>query len=135
MLHTMLQVLGEVHPMTGRLTYRGKVMNRAARIASTASTGQVLCSTKAWNAALDVLGSHSSVTATSLGKFRLKGVAELIEIFHCRMAIKHARRSSVVDRAACEQWTQKMHSAVPPIPAQGLPIAKVRACSHPGVCS
>ena len=34
-------MLGEVHAMTGRMTYRGKVMNRAARIASTASTGQV----------------------------------------------------------------------------------------------
>jgi hypothetical protein len=37
----LVQVLGEVHAMTGRMTYRGKVMNRAARIASTASTGQV----------------------------------------------------------------------------------------------
>ncbi len=46
------QVLGEVHAMTGRMTYRGKVMNRAARIASTASTGQVLCSSDSWQLAM-----------------------------------------------------------------------------------
>ncbi len=38
--------------MTGRMTYRGKVMNRAARIASTASTGQVLCSSDSWQLAM-----------------------------------------------------------------------------------
>lgn len=83
------QVLGEVHAMTGRMTYRGKVMNRAARIASTASTGQVLCSADSWElmqsrdmAAL----TASKITSSSLGQFRLKGVAERIEIFHCRKA-------------------------------------------------
>lgn len=83
------QVLGEVHAMTGRMTYRGKVMNRAARVASTASTGQVLCSADAWElvkskdlAALEAC----KVTASSLGQFRLKGVAERIEIYHCRKA-------------------------------------------------
>jgi hypothetical protein len=34
-------VLGSVHPITGRVQYRGKVMNRAARIASAATSGQV----------------------------------------------------------------------------------------------
>jgi hypothetical protein len=34
--------LGVIHNITGRVTYRGKVMNRAARISTTASVGQVL---------------------------------------------------------------------------------------------
>ena len=35
------QVLARLHTMTGRMTYRGKVMNRAARISAAASSGQV----------------------------------------------------------------------------------------------
>jgi hypothetical protein len=36
------KVMDSVHAATGRMAYRGKVMNRAARIASAASSGQVL---------------------------------------------------------------------------------------------
>lgn len=35
------QVLTEISPATGRMTFRGKVMNRAARIASKATSGKV----------------------------------------------------------------------------------------------
>jgi class 3 adenylate cyclase len=35
------RVKGSVHAITGKITYRGRVMNRAARIASTATVGQV----------------------------------------------------------------------------------------------
>jgi class 3 adenylate cyclase len=35
------KVMDSVHAATGRMAYRGKVMNRAARIASAASSGQV----------------------------------------------------------------------------------------------
>lgn len=34
-------VLARVHTTTGRMTYRGRVMNRAARIAGLATAGQV----------------------------------------------------------------------------------------------
>lgn len=34
-------VLARVHNTTGRMTYRGRVMNRAARIAGMATAGQV----------------------------------------------------------------------------------------------
>jgi hypothetical protein len=34
--------MDSVHPATGRMAYRGKVMNRAARIAAAASIAQVL---------------------------------------------------------------------------------------------
>ncbi|MEW5319088.1 MAG: hypothetical protein WDW38_010259 [Sanguina aurantia] len=89
------QVLGEVHAMTGRMTYRGKVMNRAARIASTASTGQVLCSSDSWNLATSspegesLMAAHR-VAGSSLGQFRLKGVADKIEIHHCRKVASQA---------------------------------------------
>ncbi|KXZ55647.1 hypothetical protein GPECTOR_2g1197 [Gonium pectorale] len=41
----------EVSVVTGRVSYRGRVMNRAARIASKASAGQVWCSDVVWRAA------------------------------------------------------------------------------------
>ncbi len=34
-------VLAQVHTTTGRMTYRGRVMNRSARIAGLATAGQV----------------------------------------------------------------------------------------------
>lgn len=34
-------VVAQLHTITGRMTYRGKVMNRAARISAAASSGQV----------------------------------------------------------------------------------------------
>jgi class 3 adenylate cyclase len=33
--------MDSIHAATGRMAYRGKVMNRAARVAAAASTGQV----------------------------------------------------------------------------------------------
>ena len=45
-------------------------MNRAARVASTASTGQVLCSSETWQSAKTQV--EKKVNATSLGQFRLK---------------------------------------------------------------
>jgi len=106
------QVLGEVHAMTGRMTYRGKVMNRAARVASTASTGQVLCSSDSWGLATanDAhLITSNKVTATSLGQFRLKGVAEKIEIYHCRKvsSVAPARRASSLVVSMADHWKWK----------------------------
>lgn len=43
------EVSCDVHSSTGRLSYRGRVMNRAARIAYKARDGQVLCSRTAWS--------------------------------------------------------------------------------------
>ncbi|KAG1661133.1 hypothetical protein FOA52_011864 [Chlamydomonas sp. UWO 241] len=90
------QVLSEVHAMAGRLTYRGKAMNRAARIASTAQSGQVLCSSDAWEVAAANLEPSLNVSATSLGECRLKGVSTNMELFHCRMAVDVRRRKSVM---------------------------------------
>lgn len=37
------RVTAAVNPTTGRMDYRGKAMNKAARVAAKASTGQVRC--------------------------------------------------------------------------------------------
>eukprot|EP00198_Chlamydomonas_reinhardtii_P006519 XP_001695855.1 predicted protein [Chlamydomonas reinhardtii] len=108
------QVLGEVHAMTGRMTYRGKVMNRAARIASTASTGQVLCSSDSWQLAMSADSQvmlANKVSGTSLGQFRLKGVAEKIEIHHCRKVsnVAPARRASSLVMSMADHWKWEQH--------------------------
>ncbi|MEW5318290.1 MAG: hypothetical protein WDW38_009523 [Sanguina aurantia] len=80
------RALSVLSAVTGRMSYRGKVMNRAARIAHTAATGQVLCSPEVW---LEATASNSeqlavhNVTALSLGMHWLKGVRSSIELFLC----------------------------------------------------
>eukprot|EP00198_Chlamydomonas_reinhardtii_P006624 XP_001695960.1 predicted protein [Chlamydomonas reinhardtii] len=102
------QVLARLHTMTGRMTYRGKVMNRAARISAAASSGQVLCSAEAWESCTANPNALRLVSGTSLGLFQLKGIAERIEVFHCTYqrqfpAAASTRRSSTV--------SQGMHSS------------------------
>lgn len=89
----------EVNATTGRLAYRGRVMNRASRIAGAASTGQVLCSHEVWVQSADsTTAQRYGVGASSLGFVELKGVAERIELFCCRSAHKvvASRRSSSI---------------------------------------
>ncbi|KAG2496360.1 hypothetical protein HYH03_005590 [Edaphochlamys debaryana] len=66
---------------SGRLSYRGKPMNRAARIAGIGGAGQVLCSGDTWEAcgAEDpkLLDRYVSL---SLGCMALKGVAQPLEV-------------------------------------------------------
>eukprot|EP00198_Chlamydomonas_reinhardtii_P013206 XP_001702543.1 predicted protein [Chlamydomonas reinhardtii] len=95
--HEMCEEVGlDVGPVTysltessGRLSYRGRVMNRAARIAGTASPGQVLCSGAVWAAceagmtAVPLPGS-SQLVGVSLGKVALKGITSPVEIFQCQ---------------------------------------------------
>lgn len=58
-MHCNLQQVGidtgvvkaDLHPAIARITYRGRVMNRAARINSLAATGQVWASADAWSRA------------------------------------------------------------------------------------
>ncbi len=52
-------ILTALNTVTGRMAYRGKVMNRAARVASIASSGQVLCSAEALNAAQGTAGINA----------------------------------------------------------------------------
>ncbi|GFH07648.1 guanylate cyclase domain-containing protein, partial [Haematococcus lacustris] len=93
-----------LQPVTGVMAFRGRVMNRAARIASRAGSGQVLCSAAVWahwagNSMLAsdglpsraVLGSTPELgsegeqllprlTAVSQGLVPLKGVPEPVEV-------------------------------------------------------
>ncbi|KXZ51491.1 hypothetical protein GPECTOR_12g454 [Gonium pectorale] len=108
-------VQASLNAATGRLSYRGRVMNRAARIANSATSGQaasathylpapttqtqarrphtpspaalVLCSRDLWApAAATAANLRQPVTAISAGSTQLKGVPERVEIMVCRPA-------------------------------------------------
>ncbi|GIL65763.1 hypothetical protein Vafri_19458 [Volvox africanus] len=80
-------VLARVHATTGRMTYRGRVMNRAARIAGMATAGQVLCSRGLWdNSGLAVapdLCQQALAVGESLGEVQLKGLSSKMEVINC----------------------------------------------------
>ncbi|PNH04891.1 putative ATP-dependent RNA helicase, partial [Tetrabaena socialis] len=81
---------------SGRLSYRGKVMNRAARIAGTAAAGQVLASGAVWRA-VELCGAGEAagpacgraagqgcgVAGLSLGRLALKGITAPVEVVLC----------------------------------------------------
>ncbi|GIM11275.1 hypothetical protein Vretimale_14798 [Volvox reticuliferus] len=72
---------------TGRIAYRGRVMNRAARINARGSSGQVLCSRSAWQAASEAEEGGPAargLAALSLGHMALKGIGEPVEILEIR---------------------------------------------------
>ncbi len=82
-----------ISPVSSTVVYRGRAMNRAARIGMLAGAGQILCSAAAWGAAKtsrDVVDVVSRVTANSLGKHALRGVAEPLEVFHCKLQAPEA---------------------------------------------
>ncbi|KXZ47866.1 hypothetical protein GPECTOR_32g479 [Gonium pectorale] len=68
---------------SGRLSYRGRVMNRAARIAGIAAAGQVLCSGAVWEACDLSPGFSERVRGVSLGEMNLKGISSPIEVVQC----------------------------------------------------
>eukprot|EP00798_Chlamydomonas_sp_ICE-L_P009226 gene9226-16371_t len=53
----------DIDPLTGQMAYRGRAMNRAARIAGMTKTGMVWCSSAAWSAA------HSTALRLTLAKY------------------------------------------------------------------
>ncbi|GIL49557.1 hypothetical protein Vafri_5901 [Volvox africanus] len=70
---------------SGRLSYRGKLMNRAARLVGVASGGQVLCSLSVWEAceAADPIDFPGRVCGTFLGPVQLKGIREPLHVVQC----------------------------------------------------
>ncbi|KAJ9513907.1 hypothetical protein QJQ45_020993, partial [Haematococcus lacustris] len=60
--------LSGLNTVTGRMAYRGKVMNRAARIASLAGSNQVLCSGEAWRGAGEEAGMASHMQSLVQGQ-------------------------------------------------------------------
>ncbi|GIL44411.1 hypothetical protein Vafri_1891 [Volvox africanus] len=91
---------------TGRIAYRGRVMNRAARINARGSSGQVLCSRSAWQAASEaeeVGPAARGLAALSLGHVMLKGIGEPMEILDVRplitAAVQPPGQSNLMGRA------------------------------------
>ncbi|GAX76365.1 hypothetical protein CEUSTIGMA_g3811.t1 [Chlamydomonas eustigma] len=78
-----------VVPSTGRLHYRGKVLNRSSRVASKSSAGLVLCTAAAWSHAAKHLpplkDSSPHIHAELLGEFEMKGVAGPMVLMACRL--------------------------------------------------
>eukprot|EP00798_Chlamydomonas_sp_ICE-L_P005939 gene5939-33516_t len=66
------EVMGSIHAASGRMTYRGRVMNRAARIACVAGTGQVWCTEALWNNAVSSINTKCC-----------ENLDELVEIGGC----------------------------------------------------
>ncbi|KAG1660667.1 hypothetical protein FOA52_006828 [Chlamydomonas sp. UWO 241] len=80
------KVQADVAPLTGRMSYHGKVLNRAARISSKASSGKQWCSAAAWEQAKERKGTRllsAGNRGTQLGAFSLKGVAKDVKLVEC----------------------------------------------------
>ncbi|KAG1658835.1 hypothetical protein FOA52_008260 [Chlamydomonas sp. UWO 241] len=76
-------VQADVSPVTGRMTYRGKVMNRAARICGKASSGMQWCSTAVWDQVVSKCGEQlpsTGILGTDLGAFELKGIPDSVQL-------------------------------------------------------
>eukprot|EP00899_Mesostigma_viride_P018897 jgi/Mesvir1/27008/Mv20715-RA.1 len=77
------------HGSTGRAAYFGPLMNRAARMASSAAEGQTLCNAQLVEAVQRMQDAEGvDVGFMSLGEFPLKGVAapvELIQVSNSRL--------------------------------------------------
>ncbi|KAG2431588.1 hypothetical protein HYH02_013281 [Chlamydomonas schloesseri] len=73
----------EISPVTGRMTYRGRVMNRAARISAKATSGAVMVSEEVWDEACRALEApHGQIAARPAGSHELKGVG-VMSLFSC----------------------------------------------------
>lgn len=84
-----------INTVSGRMAYRGRVMNRSSRISMAAATSQVCCSRGAWELAESELGpGQDALAATSLGMFDLKGIVDKLEVFACRMSSGPRRRTA-----------------------------------------
>ncbi|KAL6754411.1 nucleotide cyclase [Haematococcus lacustris] len=112
------RVHADINPMTARMTYRGRVMNRAARIADKAHSGSVWCSQAAWEGcsqACPELVTQLGVKGHSLGQFSLKGVLEPMHLMRmqsdpCKPRFLRGPGSSMAQVATT--WHQ-LHSPQP----------------------
>eukprot|EP00899_Mesostigma_viride_P020129 jgi/Mesvir1/28117/Mv04697-RA.1 len=80
------------HASTGRAAYFGPLMNRAARIASAAASGQTLCNAEAVEALQDAMEvQEPDLLFTALGPATLKGVSAPVPIFQVSCSAIRAR--------------------------------------------
>ncbi len=90
------RVHANVNHVTGRMAYRGRVMNRAARVVDKAPSGHVWCSRAAWDVfcaspskvAEDDDEETAVVDARPLGMYSLKGVPEQVHLMQCVLATR-----------------------------------------------
>ncbi|KAG2494772.1 hypothetical protein HYH03_007016 [Edaphochlamys debaryana] len=76
---------GEINCITGRMSYRGRAMNRAARIVAAAGSGQILATSEVWlSTSSQAAARMCGLSGTSLGQFNLKGVSEAIEVYQIK---------------------------------------------------
>lgn len=68
-------------PTTARMDYRGRAINKAARIAALAKAGQVLCSAEVRACCQP---QHHNIDSAFCGMFTLKGVLRQVEVFELR---------------------------------------------------
>ncbi|KAG1676528.1 hypothetical protein FOA52_000071 [Chlamydomonas sp. UWO 241] len=132
-------VQADVSPVTGRMTYRGRVMNRAARICGKVSCGMQWCSVAAWeHASRKVLEQLPSlgIVGTELGAFTLKGITGDVQLVQCalgggstllatvhsvaRVSMAHALGARAVADGVGE-FSVEQSPAQSPAKAQGLP--------------
>ncbi|GIL47993.1 hypothetical protein Vafri_4714 [Volvox africanus] len=117
----MGRLRGEINCVTGRMSYRGRAMNRAARIVAAAGSGQILASREAWLAAsLQPAARLAGLTGLSMGQFLLKGVAEPVEVYQVKTA------TAVVSRRARTVLTRPEG----PLELDELPISNPIAAWH-----
>ncbi|KXZ43981.1 hypothetical protein GPECTOR_76g803 [Gonium pectorale] len=110
----MGRLRGEINCITGRMSYRGRAMNRAARIVAAAGTGQVLASAEVWTASSTQAAAQvCGLTATSMGQFTLKGVSEALELF----------RIKTTTEVISKRTKAMMNSQEDPLDLDELPIA------------
>ncbi|KXZ48733.1 hypothetical protein GPECTOR_25g317 [Gonium pectorale] len=106
-------VADTINATTGRMAYRGRPMNRAARIASRAHAGGVHCSAAVWAAAEPRLallarsGGEDEITASSLGLMSLKGVMDKIEV----MSVSYKGTALSAEEAAVVARRGPRHSS------------------------
>jgi class 3 adenylate cyclase len=113
----MGRVSMSVHPAIGRMTYRGRPMNKAARVCGEARRGQVWATQDAWNAGMAEVAaglgeagisftaasslvqtradqSVLHIAATPMGAHKLKGVQGEVQLVGARSWV-------LVPRALC----------------------------------
>eukprot|EP00899_Mesostigma_viride_P017482 jgi/Mesvir1/25735/Mv01917-RA.1 len=113
------------HASTGRAAYFGPLMNRAARIASTAASGQTLCNAEAVGALQAALDEKASdLLFSSLGQTMLKGVSTPVEIFQVS--------SSAISARAFPRLT-RLSRAMRMLPGPFIPGQQASSVDEPGV--
>ncbi|MEW5319057.1 MAG: hypothetical protein WDW38_010233 [Sanguina aurantia] len=97
----------QISPATGRMTYRGRAINRAARIANKATSGAVLCSEGAWAGyCADPRAEATPVLGCSLGQVPLKGIGP-VGIVTCHYAIAATAAPLIAGRGSCRGWQDR----------------------------